>query len=271
MKKIFISYRRAETEYAAGALGRELRTHFGEDQVFRDKEDVGAGVSWKKQVLHEIGDQSALLVLISKGWADCRDGSGQRRLDNPEDSVRIEICDGIRDRATIIPILLENAEMPAESDLPQDLKVLADLNARRLRDGDWPYDLGRICGVLEATGFKPLTVPAAGPKGTSRGMSVMMILSYIISAFALIGFSDMQDRAAQWGFAVIGVFALLLAMPVFMSYRRGKMGNKWGALGAVAFGAVVTLGHIGGGIVAEPEDEAPPPSATAAATTDPAP
>ena len=43
MRKVFICYRRAEAEYAAGALGRELRAHFGEDQVFRDKEDIGGG------------------------------------------------------------------------------------------------------------------------------------------------------------------------------------------------------------------------------------
>ena len=48
MKKIFISYRRAEAEYAAGALGRELRAVFGEDLVFRDKENIGGGVSWKR-------------------------------------------------------------------------------------------------------------------------------------------------------------------------------------------------------------------------------
>ena len=35
MHKIFICYRRAEAEYAAGALSRELRRYFGDEQVFR--------------------------------------------------------------------------------------------------------------------------------------------------------------------------------------------------------------------------------------------
>ncbi|MBA2689551.1 MAG: hypothetical protein H0U63_01960 [Burkholderiales bacterium] len=66
MRKIFISYRRAEAEYAAGALGRELRHYFGDGQVFRDKEDIGGGVSWRKQVLAEIDADSALLVLTTR-------------------------------------------------------------------------------------------------------------------------------------------------------------------------------------------------------------
>ena len=49
MRKIFISYRRVNAEYAAGALGRELRSYFGDEQVFRDKEDVGGGIHWRQE------------------------------------------------------------------------------------------------------------------------------------------------------------------------------------------------------------------------------
>ena len=73
MRKIFISYRRSEAEYAAGALGRELRRHFGDEQIFRDKEDVGGGVAWKRHVLHEIDRDSALLALIGPDWANVKD------------------------------------------------------------------------------------------------------------------------------------------------------------------------------------------------------
>ena len=53
MRKIFISYRRTD-EVAAGALGRDLRKLFGDDQIFRDKEDIGGGLSWRKEVLRAI-------------------------------------------------------------------------------------------------------------------------------------------------------------------------------------------------------------------------
>jgi hypothetical protein len=54
MRKIFISYRRADTESHAGAVGRDLRRRFGGEQVFRDKEDGAGGVSWGQEVLHAI-------------------------------------------------------------------------------------------------------------------------------------------------------------------------------------------------------------------------
>src|SRR6187401_1898734 len=103
MRKIFISYRRTEAEFAAGALGRELRRHFGDEQIFRDKEDIAGGASWKQQLLHDIDKDSALLVLIGRDWAELKDSRGRRRLDNPADGVRLELNDAIKDGAAIIP------------------------------------------------------------------------------------------------------------------------------------------------------------------------
>ncbi len=156
MRKIFICYRRAEAEYAAGALGRDLRRHFGNEQVFRDREDIDGGDSWKKRALTEIDRDSAVLVLISKEWTCCTDELGNRRLENLHDPIRLEICDGIASSAAIIPVLLENSQMPNESELPPALKPMADFHALRLRDGDWQHDLDAICKTLERAGFKPV-------------------------------------------------------------------------------------------------------------------
>jgi len=254
MKKIFISYRRADAEYAAGALGRELRSYFGEEQVFRDKEDIGAGVSWKQHVLHEIDHDSALLVLIARDWANARDARGERRLDNPEDPLRLEIRDGIQDRATVIPILLENAQMPAEADLPPDIKPMADFNAVPLRDSDWRYDVDRICKALAKAGFKPVTLPSptplpppgddhAVPGGKLRGTSGKMIASYIVGLLTLLGFEETNDSETQWGLAMFGLVALVLAVLAYRDYQLRKSGNKWGAIGAIVLGALLTLAY----------------------------
>ena len=76
MRKIFISYRRTDAEYAAGALGRELRRCFGSAQIFRDKEDIAGGAPWKQQLLDEIDKDCALLVLMGKDWANIEDSQG---------------------------------------------------------------------------------------------------------------------------------------------------------------------------------------------------
>jgi len=165
MRKIFISYRRVDAEFPAGALGRDLRRLFGDGQVFRDKEDVGGGVSWRKEVLQEIDRDCALLVLIGRDWANAKDAHGKRRLDNSDDPLRLEIAGGLRGGATIFPILLENAEMPSEEELPPDLRPLTEFNALKLRDGDWQYDLDNISRTLQKAGLKPVNLlPPATPQ-----------------------------------------------------------------------------------------------------------
>ncbi|MGH8727107.1 MAG: TIR domain-containing protein, partial [Burkholderiales bacterium] len=95
MKKIFVSYRREPDQYVAGNLSRELRRQFGESQVFRDKESIEGGVSWKQHVLNEVDRDSVLLVLIGKDWSNARDTGGNRRLDKPDDPIRLEIADAM--------------------------------------------------------------------------------------------------------------------------------------------------------------------------------
>jgi hypothetical protein len=207
MRKIFISYRRAEAEYPAGALGRELRHYFGDEQVFRDKEDIGGGVSWRQEVLHEIGKDSAMLVLIGEDWANAKDAHGKRRLNDSNDPLRLEISDGLRDGAVIIPILLENARMPSEDELPPDLRPLGELNAMKLRDGDWRYDLDNICKELQKLGFKQLNSPSQAAlqeqQATHRNSFnwsnpvVLLLLTSVISAsgWAINKFIIERDRS----------------------------------------------------------------------------
>src|SRR5262245_60708629 len=122
MRRIFVSYRRADAEYAAGALGRELRRVFGDEVVFRDKENITGGGSWRQHVLQAIEGDSALLVLISKNWTHTTDSHGKRRLDDNADPVRLEIADAIKEGAAVIPVLLEGAEMPREAELPVEIQ-----------------------------------------------------------------------------------------------------------------------------------------------------
>lgn len=161
MRKIFISYRRTD-EVAAGALGRDLRKLFGDDQIFRDKEDIGGGLSWRKEVLRAISGSSALLVLIGKGWANATDKNGIKRLDNNDDPLRLEITTALKEEARVIPLLLQNAEMPSEDELPSELQSLAEINALKLRDDDWEYDLDKICKTLGKAGFQSVTSEPVG-------------------------------------------------------------------------------------------------------------
>ena len=65
-----------------------------------------------------------LIAVIGKGWLISCDQEGQRRLDNPEDFVRIEIATALKRDIRVIPVLVDGASMPRSRDLPDDLKAL---------------------------------------------------------------------------------------------------------------------------------------------------
>jgi hypothetical protein len=268
VRKIFISYRRAEAEYAAGALARDLREHFGDEQVFRDKEDIGGGVAWKQEIVSEINPQAAMLVLIGKDWLSAKNVQGQRRLDTADDPIRMEIAGGLARGARVIPVLLENAVMPAESDLPADLQGLSQFNALQLRDSDWQYDLSKISKTLEKAGFAPmgrLSSPsmqstradapdAATSTNKPRGASAKLITSYVLSVLALITFKETHDRSTFMGLAIFGIIALALALFAYRDYRQGKASGPFGPYGAIGLGALVALGYISYAVDAPPNE-----------------
>jgi hypothetical protein len=62
--RVIISYRRSDTEMAAGRLIEALARRFGNEQTFRDKENISAGVDWLNEIQHAIGSGDVVLALI---------------------------------------------------------------------------------------------------------------------------------------------------------------------------------------------------------------
>lgn len=239
MRKIFVSYRREPDQYVAGNLSRELRRRFGESQVFRDKESIEGGVSWRQHVLNEIDSDSVLLVLMGKDWSNARDARGNRRLDNRDDPVRLEIADAVHDGAAIIPLLLEDAQMPAASELPQDLAPLAELNALKLRDGDWEADVTKIVQRLEKLGAMRIA-PDASPVSTKRGAKAiwsLVIVALIVIAF----FTEQHDREALGGFVALSLIALALAGFAYFDVQQRKVSGKGLAIAGLVASLLTTL------------------------------
>ena len=252
MKKIFISYRRAESLYVAGSLSRELRRRFGDAQVFRDRENLGGGVSWKRQVLEEISKDSALLVLISPDWSSATDHQGRRRLDLPDDPIRLEIADGLKDGAFVVPILTEDAVMPAALELPEDIRELADLHALQLRDAEWQHDVERISMLLLGHGFR------LGGRKPGKGA---LTTSWVIGVFVALGLPSLNtmDRDGGWGLAFISALGLVFGLWSWRGQRWVISKAHWSQVGAVALSTVLGLIYTVVGLTGPP---APPASPT---------
>jgi hypothetical protein len=146
---VFISYRREDAEAAAGRLYDTLSPRFGDDHVFMDVDAIPLGVDFTKEINRQVESCDVLIALLGTAWLSVTDDEGERRLDDPEDYVRIEIEAALERDVPVIPALLQGARMPKAADLPASLKPLARRNGIELRHGAWRSDVDRLIRELE--------------------------------------------------------------------------------------------------------------------------
>lgn len=145
--RTFISYRRDDAAGYAGRLEEALEKRLGRGSVFRDVIDIPPGEDFVAAIRARLAGAQAVLVLIGPRWAG-GDAPGQRRIDDANDFVRLEVAVALESGARVVPVLLPGAEMPAEADLPMPLKPLARRNALSLSDANWDADIGRLADAI---------------------------------------------------------------------------------------------------------------------------
>ena len=148
MRAIFISYRRNDTEGEAGRLFDDLVEQFGEDSVFMDVTTIEAGRDFRKVIDESVASCGALLAIIGKNWVDAKSDTGNRRLDDPTDFVRLETASALRRDIPVIPVIVRGATMPHPEHLPDDLKDLAYRNCVELTHARWTSDIQLLITAL---------------------------------------------------------------------------------------------------------------------------
>lgn len=150
MKKIFISYRRSDSSYVASAIDKELVARFGKDAVFFDIDAIPLGADFRKHIAKSVGQCDVLLAVIGNAWVNAVDDEGKRRLDNPVDSVRLEIEFALKREIPVIPVLVDDARIPAATELPDVLQGLSFRNGAEVRAGhDLQQHLARLIRGVE--------------------------------------------------------------------------------------------------------------------------
>jgi TIR domain len=144
---IFISYRREDTAANAGRIYDHLSDRFGEDHVFMDVDSIAIGLDFTKAVVEAVSACSLLLVLVGKDWLSSTDNNGRRRIDNPDDWVRIEIETALQRDIPVVPVLVDEAELPYADDLPPSLRPFVRRQAFRLSH---PGFRAEIASLIEA-------------------------------------------------------------------------------------------------------------------------
>jgi tetratricopeptide (TPR) repeat protein len=182
-RPIFISYRRDDTSGYAGRLHDDLSDLFGPQGVFRDVVRIDPG----KDFLQVIGDAlescAVMVVVIGREWLSSVDQAGQRRLDNPDDVLRLEVHAALQRDTMVIPVLVEKAAMPTATQLPEALRGLARRQAIELTDVNWDHDLARLAAAIEAIPGAPAR---RRPKTVGRKKLPARALAAVGGVLALI-------------------------------------------------------------------------------------
>jgi hypothetical protein len=147
--RIFISYRREQTSGLAGRLFDRLADRFDETRVFMDVDSIEPGVDFADVITRAVASCDVLLAVIGPGWLTASDEAGQRRLEDPDDLVRLEVEAALARDVRVIPVLVEGAVMPRRKDLPENLATLARRNAFILRHETFRADAARLAALLE--------------------------------------------------------------------------------------------------------------------------
>lgn len=146
---IFISYRRDDSRHIAGRIDEWLVRDFGRESVFKDIYSIELGWDFRKAIRDAVGRSDVLLAVIGPRWASAVNAQGRRRVEDPGDFVRIEVESALERDIPIIPLLVDDANMPGEDQLPPILQMLPYRNGLQVRpDPDFPGDMERLISTL---------------------------------------------------------------------------------------------------------------------------
>jgi len=148
-RRIFISYRRADSAGYAISIYDRFAKHFGKDAIFMDVDTIEAGLDFVEVLENAVQSCEVLVALIGKQWLNIKDEDGKRRLDNPQDFVRIEVATALKRGIRVIPVLIDGTPMPNSDQLPSNLESLSRRNAVPVNLHSFDDDADRLIRQLK--------------------------------------------------------------------------------------------------------------------------
>ena len=99
-----------------------LEDQFGRTNVFRDIDSIGPGRNFSDVIIDSLKEVDVVIAAIGATWNE------GRRLTDPSDFVRMEVSHALSRGTPIIPVLLDDTDLPTADELPADLQGLLSLN-----------------------------------------------------------------------------------------------------------------------------------------------
>ncbi len=131
---IAISYRRDDSITIAGRLYDRLEANFGNENVFMDFDSMRPGLDFREQIRQTVNKCDVVIALIGPKWLGNK-SDGTRRIDDSGDFVRLEIDQALKRGIPVIPVLINDTQMPGAQELPAAIQELSYRHALPLDDG----------------------------------------------------------------------------------------------------------------------------------------
>lgn len=216
-KQIFISYRRSDTAGHAGRLYDFLTDEFSNERVFFDTNTIEPGVNFEQKLSSELEKSDVVLVLIGDQWLDSKGKDGNKRLDDPKDYVRFEVATALSNNKTVIPVLLQHAQMPSASELPDDLHDLAKRNAVKVNDDHWKSDCKMLSTVLAKALSLPTSLKEKSLRRNKAWMAVTMIGTVVLANIYYINARSLAENAPLLSLVELLLLLVMASLNVLLA------------------------------------------------------
>ena len=131
MPKICLSYRRSESAAITGRIFDRLASRYGNDSVFLDIESIPYGKDFHQHIQDVLRQVDVLVAVVGPKWLGPQEGAIDR-IHDEKDPIRIEVQTALYERVFVIPVLVEGATMPTETQVPEPLREFTYRHAVRV-------------------------------------------------------------------------------------------------------------------------------------------
>jgi hypothetical protein len=156
---IFINYRKDDSNWNALALYNELQKYFDKSRIFKDFNAIQPGDDFVLSIENALSRCDVLLVVMGRQWLNVKNSNSIRRLDDPNDYVRIEIATALERGIQVIPVLFDNTPIPSTQQLPDNLKALSRRQAIEINPNGFEDDVRRLAIAIKKVLGEDETTP----------------------------------------------------------------------------------------------------------------
>jgi hypothetical protein len=182
-KNIFLSYRKKDSESITRHLCLDLEKSFSKEQIFMDMDKLDPGVEFEEVIKERLADCDVMLAIIGPDWLGQK-ADGSSRIMDKKDWVRIELATALERKIRVIPVLVEGGRLPAEEQLPEDLRPLVGKQTYEVTNQRWNYDTDQLIQFLK----KLLGEEPAVAKPASRGSKKALWITVAVAGLAVVFF-----------------------------------------------------------------------------------